>query len=539
MAKVNNDFLVNKLVASGNFGRPKISIPCVKGRHLTDQQHDIIFKIIKNLKEPDPLKRFYTVGLSGARRAGKTSLVARLIPLVEEQIEHYEVDPQDPTGKKIRYKNMDFFLGSMTQDKSISLYWDAIMKYSDELGLGYRSSQKNSVITTPRGNKIRFKSLRDLNVASGGRGDRYILLLVDEIQNVREEVLREFLNVTKPATSDFGGTTILLGTMAHIPAGRWYDIIQEREKNTPYFYLDWKQNHFISRPKREAMIEDERINNNEEAGNESAWFRREWFGEPVWDIESLVFLYDTKKNHFLDVDIPEEDRRYVIGVDLGFNDQDAFAVMCYCDYDPRVYLVREYTRRGQDVTSCCEKVQELCEEFNHPTVIVDSGSIGKKVMEEMIHRYGISAIPAEKSEKGGWIHVTRQHLHRGHLKIRQESKSVEEMKKTEWNENQDGWRKDGFHPDLLDAILYSFRYIYHTMHMFWQKEPEVSPPETQFEHLRRTIMGESRQNSMFRHEKKKTEFGCVFDSSGKFKSIFDEIVDNQVEKEIRDNMRGK
>lgn len=47
--------------------------------------------------------------------------------------------------------------------------------------------------------------------------------------------------------------------MAHIPAGRWYDIIQEREKNTPYFYLDWKQNHFISRPKREAMIEDERI----------------------------------------------------------------------------------------------------------------------------------------------------------------------------------------------------------------------------------------------------------------------------------------
>ena len=473
MSKQADQFFIKKLRRSRGVTHQYPDIPAVRGVHLTNQQYDIIHQVIDNMKHPTKDK-FYTMGLVAPRRAGKTSLIARLIPIFENVIKFDEPDPTDKEGKKRRYKTMDFFLGSMTQDKSISLYWDAVMKYSDEVGLGYKSSQKNSVITTPRGNHIRFKSLRDLKVASGGRGDRYVLLLIDEVQNIREDVLQEFLRVTKPATSDFGGTTILLGTMPHVPSGYWFDIINKRVHNTPCHFLRWQDNHFISGAEREAMIDDELAKANEVRGKESAFFRREWYGEQVWDKDSLAFMYNTRTNHYLEVDIAPKDREYVIGVDLGFNDADAFAVMCYSAKSPHVYLVEEEVRSRQDVTSCCEKIQLLSEKYGDPLVIVDSGSIGKKVLEEMINRYGVNAQAAEKSEKGGWIHVTRQHLHRGLLKIRQESHAVEEMSKVELNDNQDGWRKDGYHPDLLDAILYSFRYVYSTMHMFW-KEASSKP----------------------------------------------------------------
>ena len=277
--------------------------------------------------------------------------------------------------------------------------------------------------------------------------------------------------------------TLLLGTLPKVPSGHWYDVIKGNKERIPCHTLDPAKNIFISADKRKAMILDELVNANEKVGEESAWFQREWYGTEIWDGSSLVFNYKTNKNHYLDIDIPESERNYVIGVDLGYNDADAFAVMCYSDTTDQVYLAEEFVRSRQDITSCCEKIRELCDKYDDPFVVVDSGSIGKKVLEEMVNRYGINARPAEKTEKGGWIHITRQALHNGQLKIRQESFAVEEMAKVEFNDTQDNWRKGGFHPDLLDAILYSFRHIYNMMHMFWEKPEEIKRATKQVDYL--------------------------------------------------------
>ena len=44
------------------------------------------------------------------------------------------------------------------------------------------------------------------------------------------------------------------------------------------------------------------------------------------------------------------------------------------------------------------------------------------------------------------------------------------MAMTQWNDKEDGFSKSGFHPDLLDAMLYSFRFIY--ANVARKKEPE-------------------------------------------------------------------
>ena len=504
MPKATNQFLLSKLMKSRGVEQPYPPIPAIKGRHLTEQQHDIIHQIIDALKviplidnELNPEKLF-TMGVTGPRRSGKTSLVARLIPLIEDRISFSHIDIADPEGKKLIYKPMNFYLGSMTQEKAISLYWKPIMNYSNSLGLGYKPNTKLGTITTPRGNTIMFKGLRDSVSAAGGLGEYFILVLVDEVQNIREEVLRMFINqVIKPATSDLGGMTMLLGTLPKVPSGYWYDIIKGNKTRIPCHILEPSKNIFISKDKRRAMILDELANAGEKEGQESAWFKREWYGTEIWDDSSLVFNYKTNKNHYLDIDIPEDERNYVIGVDLGFNNCDAFAVMCYSEKTDKVYLVEEDVRSRQDITTCCEKLSVLCDKYNDPFVIVDAGALGKKVLEEMVKRYGINAQAAEKTEKGGWIHITRQALHRGQLKIRQESYAIEEMAKVEFNENQDGWRKNSFHPDLLDAILYSFRYIYNTMHMFWQEPKKKQVIKNQVDYLEKMLEdGDKQENKI-------------------------------------------
>ena len=484
MSKGLDEFVLDFLNESLGQGRPYPEIPCVRGRHLTTQQHDIIFQVIDNLKKPDLIdgvlnpSKFWSMGISGPRRCGKTTLVANLIPLVEDKIKFYEPDKADPTGKKMVYKNMNFLLTSMTKGKVEDLYWEPLMKHSANLGLGFKSNVSGGFIKTARGNRIVFKGLGDIVSSAGGLGDKYVMVFVDEVQQIVEDILLRFIHkIIKPATSDYGGTTCLLGTLPEIPSGYWHEVVMNKIDGLPFHFLDYKKNIFISQSAREAMIQDELRQAGLKKGKETAQFRREWYGEFIWDATSIVFDYKTERNHYTEVKIPPEKRNYVIGVDIGFDDADAFAVMCYGPDSEEVYLLEEFVREKQDVSSCCQKIRELCDQYNDPIVIVDSGSIGKKVMAEMIKRYDVNAVAADKSinEKGGWIHAMRHHLHGGKLKIRQESYAVHEKQRTEFNDTQDGWKRGGYHPNLLDAILYSFKYIYNTLHMFKKYDPKPKP----------------------------------------------------------------
>ena len=440
-------------------------------KNVTCDQWRIINRLLDNFNKPAGEKILHWA-FRAPRRTGKTVLFTRLCSLIDDRHKVWEFNPKSCKFDKPGTVHM--MIGAMTKGKAKGLYLEPLLEFSREIGLGYKFNSQMDYIVTPRGNYIWFCSLRDKRAAELIRGYKFAVLLVDETQGANDEILKKFITQDAgPAMTDHGGIICLTGTEPEVPFGFWYDV-SGGDAGYQVEIMRIENNIFYPLANREAMIESERKIWKWEKGDEPAWVKREYRGMRVWDGCNTVFQYTTEKNHYTEINIPIKDRLYVIGVDLGFHDADAFAVMCYSLHSSEVYLVEEYVRERQDITTCCEKVHELSEKYGNPQVIVDSGSIGRKVMEEMITRYSINAEAAKKDEKGGWIQSMRTALRRGDLKIRATSEAVEEMAKTEWDEKQEGWRKDGFHPNLLDAMVYAFRDIYN-MCSIPKEEPEEEP----------------------------------------------------------------
>ena len=459
-------------------------------KNVTIDQWRIINRLLDNFKKPAG-KKILHWAIRAPRRTGKTVLFTRLCSLTDDRHKIWDFNPK--TCKFDKPGEVHIMIAAMTKGKAKDLYLKPLMDFSREIGLGYRFNSQLDRIETPRGNCIWFCSLRDKRSAELIRGHKFSILLVDETQGANDEILKKFVRADAgPAMTDYGGIICLTGTEPEVPFGFWHEVSGD-EKGYEVEIMKIENNIFYPLANREAMIEEERLIWGWEKGNEPAWVKREYRGERVWDGCNTVFQYEAAKNHYTEVKIPQKDRMYVIGVDLGFHDADAFAVMCYSLHSNEVYLVEEYVRQRQDITTCCEKVHELSEKYDNPPVIVDSGSIGRKVMEEMITRYSISAEAAEKRDKGGWIQSMRTALRRGDLKIRATSEAVEEMAKTEWDEKHEGWRKDGFHPNLLDAMVYAFRDIYN-MCSVPEEEPPAEPV-TEIQQIQRQIESRLRYQS--------------------------------------------
>lgn len=485
MAKrLPDDFILSHIQpeADKEYKYPEIPFEYNDNRkNVTCDQWRIINRLLENFKLPPGKKKVHWA-IRAPRRTGKTVLFTRLCCIMDDRHKIYDFNPV--TCKFDKLAPVHIMIGAMTKGKAKDLYLKPLMDFSRDIGLGYKFNSQQDLITTPRGNCIWFCSLRDKRAATLIRGHKFSILLVDETQGANDEILKKFLTQDAGAAlTDYGGVVCLTGTEPEVPFGYWYDASGGKGYHVEQMFIE--NNIFYSLENREVFIESERQIWGWEKGNEPAWVKREYRGMRVWDGSNTVFQYDASKNHYTDIEIPEKDRLYVIGVDLGFHDADAFAVLCYSLHSTEVYLIEEYVRQRQDITTCCEKVHELSEKYGHPPVIVDSGSIGRKVMEEMIMRYSINAEPAKKDEKGGWIQSMRTSLRRGDLKIRTTSEAVEEMAKTEWDERQEGWRKDGFHPNLLDAMVYAFRDVYNMCAVPKEKPPEE--PTTKLQEIKRLM----------------------------------------------------
>ena len=494
-SRISDSFILSHLEkkADKKYKYPEIPFEYnEKRKNVTSDQWNILNRILDNFKKKADEKILHWA-IRAPRRTGKTFMFTRLCSLLDDRHKVWDFNPI--TCKFDKPGTVHIMIGAMTKGKAKGLYLEPLLEFSREIGLGYKFNSQMDYIVTPRGNYIWFCSLRDKRSAELIRGYKFAVLLVDETQGANDEILKKFITQDAgPAMTDHGGIIMLTGTEPEVPFGFWYDV-SGGDAGYHVEIMRIENNIFYPLENREAMIESERKIWKWEKGDEPAWVKREYRGQRVWDGCNTVFQYTASKNHYTDIEIPVKDRLYVIGVDLGFHDADAFAVMCYSLHSTQVYLVEEYVRQRQDITSCCEKVHELSEKYGNPQVIVDSGSIGRKVMEEMITRYSINAEAAKKDEKGGWIQSMRTALRRGDLKIRATSEAVEEMAKTEWDEKQEGWRKDGFHPNLLDAMVYAFRDIYNMCAV--PQEPEPDRPLTKIEEIQRQMEDRLRYSDQY------------------------------------------
>ena len=187
------------------------------------------------------------------------------------------------------------------------------------------------------------------------------------------------------------------------------------------------------------------------------------------DSDSLVFKYDPTINHYDRVPDVDGSWKFVIGVDIGFDDSDAIAVIGWNDRLKESYLIEEYVLDKSDITTLANEIEARIKKYKPLKTVMDTGGLGKKIAEELQRRRGIAVAAAEKSRKVEFIELLNDALRTKRFMARRHSRFAEDCLKVEWDEGKKFQKvSDKYHSDITDAVLYAYR---ESLHWLYKPEP--------------------------------------------------------------------
>jgi len=349
------------------------------------------------------------------------------------------------------------------------IIWGGLKRLNREHDLGGKPDETEAYMSFPKlGSDVHIylAGAKDAGVIESLRGTPGKLYVVDEIQSMPERVRQPLMkDVISPALMDYGGSLVVAGTPGATPSGYFYDVCEgtlsskwEQHKWT------WRENTKLPAFAMGKTIEQIERDILEEHGwtKEHPTFLREYCGIWATDHDVLVFKWDPAKNG-LDA-IPELGPRasYVMGVDLGFEDADAIVVLGWSPASRTVYLVEEDVTPRQGLTALGDKVARAWAKYKPIDTWVDSGGLGRKIIEELQDRWRIPCAAAEKTRKLEHIELLNDALRTGRFQALRGSRFAEDCGLVQWDIDA---RARGtlkvdelaYHSDVTDAALYAFR----------------------------------------------------------------------------------
>ena len=387
--------------------------------------------------------------LMGGRRGAKTTNVSAKIGWTDLYF-------------KTEMTDSFIFYASKTFDHAHSLMWNklkAIKEFYD-LDDWDMEGESRGVVKTPR-NTIRILGFNDVDAIGKALGQPFKAFFIDESQEIRSDILK---TVTRDAAAwgamDYKGTVVLLGNPSRLKYHFWSQ--EWLKADCPKYKTSIYENPMLTDKEREDFFDEQRKIRREKKGEESPEFRRMAFGHVVFESSNSVFNI-TPKNYY---EKAPKNLQKVIGVDLGFRQYDAIAVLGWSEAEVpgeygKIYLLEEHQEKNKSNEELGKKIDEMCKKHDVYTVIVDTGGLGVKVLPDFMSRYSKTHWEAaEKQDKIMWIKLLQTEIAHGRFKIKKDCNFEREASLVEWDEHTDKLNDKVIHSDILDAVLYGARYCY-------------------------------------------------------------------------------
>ena len=346
---------------------------------------------------------------------------------------------------------------------------DILQTINDQLRLNATPNKSDLTWTLPNGSVIYLLGI-DNNTEDMNKllGQKLKLAIVDEAAFYRIDLEKLVYEILKPAMVDYDGTIALISTTSHLTSSLYYDITNGRKKGWSVHKWTAHDNPFIS----EAWDKEIELLKENEPGIENVpHFQRMYMNKWVIDQDALVYRY--KPGNKLDA-LPKAKYRYVLGIDLGYNDATAMVVCAYSDHDPNLYIVETFQQSEMIISEVAEKIQELNKKYSFNRMIVDNAS--KQAVEEMKKRYSLPLMPAEKTGKRDFIELLNADLILNKVKVLPDATEIiDEWSKHCWDERKLAQGKYEEHPStdnhLSDAFLYAWRWTFQ-----YSSKPKIDKP---------------------------------------------------------------
>jgi hypothetical protein len=422
---------------------------------------------------------------------------------------------------------------TLTAGSAQRIYWRTLLNFCRRYGLNLdrQGAVNNTSLTVmlENGSTIFLVGAATRGEIEKLRGNAYDLVVIDECKSFSAGVLEELIEeILGPATADRNGTIMMIGTPGNVLSGPFYEATfpgftrRDETADTSYpvsrtftapeaywgttehlpewSFHRWTLADNTAEPRgwQNALIEKRR---KRWADDNPKW-RREFLGEWATSDDVLVYAF----GHLLAADgeeacravwhprhgkgfnrwgLPDDDEwRYILGLDLGFEDDTAICVLAYSETHDTLYQVYDFKSPHMKASDVGNKLLELQAMFENriEVMVSDSGPM-KMLLEEINAQFGLGLIPAEKQHKYDHIELLNSDLYDGKFRVRRDSELAHEWLHLQWDlermTRKEAIARGKLMEDkrcanhLADAALYAHHYSIH----HFSREKVLAPKE--------------------------------------------------------------
>lgn len=338
-------------------------------------------------------------------------------------------------------------------------------------------------------------------------GVKYRVVCIDEASMYTVNVHKMVYGVLKPAMTDPNasgdrGTICMMGTASDFIRGLFYDVTRKVEPGWKLFEWSAHDNPHVKDQWAEELAEIDRDRPLfKETNLYKQWYLNHW----VVDEDKKVYKFNEDRNTYKDLPvIVHEDWVYVLGIDLGWEDDNAFVLTAYNAADKNLYVIKSFNKPKMTFDAVIAKTQEFINDRQQSPIKIIIDGANKQGVESMRSRSNIPFEYAEKQGKVDFIEILNGDLIQEKIKIHpSNTKLIDEMKALVWTTDGDKIRLPKTeHPSLsnhnCDAFLYAWRCGFH--YAFQPKPVEPAKGSAEWAKREEDTMRENLYNQVRKEE---------------------------------------
>lgn len=353
-----------------------------------------------------------------------------------------------------KYPNCEIPYIGLTRDSTERIVWKVLKEFIAKYELPYRPIDSELKIKTQTGATIFLLGADQKNFVERFRGAKFPVVFVDEAQSFRPTILQTLVqDILEPCVSDYNGQIFVSGTPGPVPKGFFYDVTKGLHGFTNHTWSVVDNPHL---PHINDQWLDDMLKRKGQT-RENPTFRREWLGEWVEDLDALVYKYKRGKNDYTGP-LPLGCRS-ILGIDYGFNDKTAFAIVCYHPNHRTVWIRHVEGHQGMIPSEIAIRIQQLINAYNPSVILADTGGLGRSITEEMRRRYSLPIHAAEKTDKQSWISLLNGDFIDGNVLVHDSCAEYKDQLLS-LDKDDKGQENPTMQNDLCDAVLYAYRCAY-------------------------------------------------------------------------------
>jgi phage terminase large subunit len=382
-----------------------------------------------------------------SRRAGKTELAA--IKLIESAL-------SGPNGISLYI--------ALTRKSAKRLLWTRLKRMCDELSVGYEASETELIIKLQNGSELWLAGANQEDVAETLRGHSYRTVILDECASFRGHIDTLIEEILEPATLDEHGDLWIMGTPSWDFSSYFY-----RANHNPEQWQSFHWTLFDNPHLKDARNWVDDLKRRRGWTDDNPVLLREYYGQWAKSSDEMVYLFNPLRN--IARTTPTRFAQTVLGIDLGFEDKTAMAIVAHEQDSPTAYVVHVEKHGKTLMSDIATRARELMQTYNVTSVVIDEGGLGKAIAEEFRMRFGIPCEAAQKRDKRLFIELFNSEMQAARVLVPEDSAVIEEWQSLTWADGKQV-ENPGQPNDCADAVLYAWRKSY-----YYREQPATHAPK--------------------------------------------------------------